>query len=253
MKSTFAFYFLLLDASLPALVCAGQWVTNETGLIVFNQHVLPDETFTWSGGNKNGYAHGLGILLWFSNNIEIARFKGSLSNGWESGQGALTTFDGTHGEGLWVKGSREGRWTITWTNGTSYYGDVKANQRTGMGREVVGGSYTYEGEFVDGRFCGHGTQIFTDGTRYDGEFLDGMMNGLGDFRYANGIRYQGHFSSNTVHGLGRVTYPNGKILSGIWKNRRLVKQMPVEDADILYKNSIDNISIQATPDGEPDG
>ena len=59
---------------------------------------------------------------------------------------------------------------------------------------------------------------------YVGEISNGLPNGKGVFSYPyRDTKYVGEFKDGYPHGQGTWTYDDGRVLSGIWKDSRLVE------------------------------
>ncbi len=79
------------------------WITTTNQPCkVWNPEPQPDESVTWSGDCKDGFATGKGILRWTENGKPDVEFDGEYRNGKRNGQGVMITPDGDHVEGIWV-------------------------------------------------------------------------------------------------------------------------------------------------------
>jgi hypothetical protein len=79
------------------------WITaTNQPCKIWNPHPEPNESVTWSGPCKDGYASGQGLLRWTVNGKLDAEFEGRYANGKRNGRGVLTTPDGKHMEGEWI-------------------------------------------------------------------------------------------------------------------------------------------------------
>ena len=65
--------------SLPAL--SYHWIYDENGCKHYNAEPRENETLTWSGSCKNGYADGRGTLVWYHNGKKGSTTKGSKRKG----------------------------------------------------------------------------------------------------------------------------------------------------------------------------
>ena len=78
------------------------WITAKNQACkIWNPEPQPNESVTWSGACKNGFASGKGILKWTENGKPDAEFDGEYANGKRNGPGALITPDGKRTEGTW--------------------------------------------------------------------------------------------------------------------------------------------------------
>lgn len=83
------------------------WITTTNQPCkVWNPEPQPDESVTWSGDCKDGFATGKGILRWTENGKPDEAFDGEMRNGKPNGHGVLTTPEGDRVEGVWVDGER---------------------------------------------------------------------------------------------------------------------------------------------------
>ena len=92
--------------SFPALAqdrsAAPDWITaTNQPCKIWNPEPQPNESVTWSGGCKDGYASGKGTLHWTENGKPDAVFEGEYANGKRNGPGVLTMPDGTRSTGTW--------------------------------------------------------------------------------------------------------------------------------------------------------
>jgi hypothetical protein len=79
------------------------WIkTSNRPCKVWNPEPQPDESVTWSGECKDGFASGKGVSLWTENGQPDAIFIGEYENGKRNGHGMLITADGDRIEGDWV-------------------------------------------------------------------------------------------------------------------------------------------------------
>ena len=79
------------------------WITTTNKPCkVWNPEPQPNESVTWSGPCKDGFASGQGILRWTENGKPDVEFDGEYANGKRNGHGTLITPDGKRVEGAWV-------------------------------------------------------------------------------------------------------------------------------------------------------
>jgi hypothetical protein len=112
------------------------WTADaRTGCRVVNPHPQPDETVTWSGACKNGFAEGQGLLQWFQSKRPFERYEGEMLGGQMDGHGTLITGNGGRYVGGFHNGKADGfgEWTSArgnasglWTNGCFNSGGVRA-------------------------------------------------------------------------------------------------------------------------------
>lgn len=130
------------------------YISDNKGCKIANPNPKPDETVTWSGNCKDGFAEGEGVMQWTENKQPGGRYEGTLVHGALSGQGKLTLPDGTSYDGGWLAGKQHG---------------------TGVLRDSDGGSYS--GEWKNGQPDGHGTMRRASGDAVRGVWKDGVYMG----------------------------------------------------------------------------
>ena len=79
------------------------WITaTNQPCKVWNPEPQPNESVTWSGPCKDGFASGKGILLWTENGKPDVEFDGEYANGKRNGHGVVIAPDGKRIEGEWL-------------------------------------------------------------------------------------------------------------------------------------------------------
>lgn len=68
---------------------------------IWNPEPQPNESVTWSGACKDGFASGKGVLKWIENGKPDAEFDGEYAKGKRNGPGVLITPDGKRIQGTW--------------------------------------------------------------------------------------------------------------------------------------------------------
>ncbi len=82
---------------------APDWITTTNQPCkVWNPEPQPNESVTWSGECKDGFASGRGTLSWTENGKPDVVYQGDYANGKRNGHGVMITPDGNHIEGEWV-------------------------------------------------------------------------------------------------------------------------------------------------------
>lgn len=138
---------------------------------------------SWSGGCKDGYAEGKGVLEWRTGTGDAFRLSATLRAGAIQGEGELRFPDGGNYTGTFRDGVPEGH---------GYYRDAKGNQ--------------FEGEVHAGRFSGPGEVLYAMGNDYKGELKDNRPDGVGTMTYILGGRYEGHWKDGKRNGSGKLVY-----------------------------------------------
>lgn len=122
---------------------------------------------------------------------------------------------------------REGRVSITYTNGDTFEGTIGPNrlkhgegkytwrERSAEGELSV--LATFEGAYVSGKKNGLGKMTFSNGDVYHGEWMADKMSGEGSFMYANGDIFSGTFENGIRSGNGTYEFATDKSLfTGDW-------------------------------------
>jgi hypothetical protein len=125
------------------------WTTDSNGCKVWNPHPKPNESVTWSGACRDGFADGAGVMQWLVDGNPGTRVETTYVGGKANGTGSLVTASGVRYEGSFMDGARTGKGVMTWPNGARY-----------------------EGDWVDDQRAGNGTMTWSDGSHYSGQFAD---------------------------------------------------------------------------------
>src|SRR6476619_7015238 len=71
------------------------WITTTNKPCkVWNPNPEPNESVTWTGPCKDGYANGKGILFWTENGKPDVEYNGEYANGKRNGHGVMIFPDG---------------------------------------------------------------------------------------------------------------------------------------------------------------
>jgi hypothetical protein len=138
---------LLLATDAGAI--AGDWAVAGDGCKVWNPSPAPGETIRWTGGCKDGFVEGMGVLEW---------------------QRGGATYE--RDEGQWRGGRQTGGGSQSWPRGR-YSGQIADSMPNGSGVLIVGDA-RYEGAFVNGKPNGRGVLTNAAGV-YDGVWQDGCF------------------------------------------------------------------------------
>jgi len=109
------------------------WITDSNGCKVWDSLPSPNESVTWSGMCKDGYADGKGTLTWFVSGRPYGTYDGELKGGHYDGRG-----------------------TQIWPTGSRYDGEWKADRAHGHGTYRSTQGEICSGVWVDGCFQGGG-------------------------------------------------------------------------------------------------
>jgi hypothetical protein len=188
-----------LVVAIAGAVMAGEYIVDSKAKVkVWN--ASPAITAEWSGGKKDGYADGKGVMKWFEDGVLNEKFEGTYVKGKAEGKCAFEVYDGKgkvvlSGESEFKDGSPNGKGVMKWIDGRKFEGDLK-----------------------NGREHGNGVFLWKDGTRYEGTFADGVMSGKGVITSKDGKKYEGDFLFGLPHGQGTRTLPGGKVQKGTFEN-----------------------------------
>jgi len=79
------------------------WITaTNQPCKIWNPEPQQNESVTWSGPCKDGFASGKGILRWTEDGKPDAEYDGEYANGKRNGSGVMITPDGQRTEGEWA-------------------------------------------------------------------------------------------------------------------------------------------------------
>lgn len=101
---------------------------------------------------------------------------------------------------------REGKGTLTFTDGTVYTGDFRDNHFEGMGRYSDINGNVYEGQFVKDKLNGQATYSNSEGDKFVGTWKDDLKHG--ELPALLGYRLS-HLSLDLHTGHGKYLYASG--------------------------------------------
>lgn len=153
MKKQLIRWLIGLGLILPGLTCAQEtgWITANNGCRIANIAPQDGESADWSGGCRQGLAHGDGTLTWSVAGVVTEIYQGNMVDGYADGVGKL------------------------WRRGGAYVGEWKRSLQHGRGRyEDEDGSW-YQGEWAAGVPHGRGTMRTPDGQVLEGNWIHGDL------------------------------------------------------------------------------
>lgn len=159
---------LVLGTMIATLSFGGEWISDDKGCKHWNSSPGPNETITWSGKCKNGYANGTGTQQWYQDGKANGRYEGKIDGGNYIGFGTFYFASGDKYEGNWKSGKREGLGTEIFGNGEKYEGNWRSDNREGFGTYYFAEGTKYVGEWKQHTQDGFGTNYFADGTIWTG-------------------------------------------------------------------------------------
>jgi hypothetical protein len=151
---------LIIELALLALTSAAVqaaepevgWIADAKGCKIANPNPKPNETVKWSGGCKNGYAEGKGVLEYAVDGKPGARYEGQLKRGRFDGRGVLRTPDGAVYDGDWLDGAQEGYGEYTAPDKTTFKGGWTAGKPDGPGVLATPDGKVVKGIWANGNY-----------------------------------------------------------------------------------------------------
>lgn len=139
LKLASGFLFSLILLSTAAAQSQPGWITSTQGCKIWDSTPQPNETVSWSGPCKAGYAHGKGTLIWYLAGRPHETYEGELRRGHYDGYGLQIWPDGARYEGRYRKDRAHGKGTYRGANGDVYSGKwVNGCYREGNRRWSIG-------------------------------------------------------------------------------------------------------------------
>lgn len=190
---------------------------------------------SYSGGWRNGSAHGFGVLRLGSggsyrggfrdgkyhgygrlNDQDKNAYSGTFFDGQMSGHGVARMSNGSFYIGEIVDGLENGFGAQFWPNGERYIGQFKHGLRSGVGKYYWPNGVTYEGGYKRDKRHGHGISFIPDGTIIIGNHVRDAGNGHAVIFWKDGHRFLGNLRNHIAHGYGAYIFDDGEVLSGNW-------------------------------------
>jgi len=153
---------------------------------IFNPRPVADESVSWNGGCKDGYADGNGILIWTVSGKEDSRYEGGMRRGRKHGPSAQQDANGVISWGNFVDGQRDGKTQIEQEN-----------------------VYTMHAVYDHGVIKGPVTVKYVSGDKYQGHWGPHGPEGEGTKDYVTGGSFSGVWKDGKWYANGKITYPNG--------------------------------------------
>jgi hypothetical protein len=189
------------------------------GCVVVNPNPRRNERISWSGGCRDGYADGAGVLQWYRDDALVQRYEGPLVAGKPEGRGTMSYSGGlARYDGEFHLGKRQGQGVLTYPNGMRLAATFDNGEPSGE-VQVSGGGFDYVGGWLEGKPHGQGRAVYPDG-RYEGQFNKGVREGRGAASFPNGNRYEGDWKANQPEGRGTMVFADGTRYEGGWRAGR---------------------------------
>ena len=116
----------------------------------------------------------------------------------------------------------DGDYTLRFSNGDIYVGEMDGLQRSGFGKMTYKSGETYVGSFLNDKYHGEGVFTYAGGDVYTGSFTGGKKSGEGRYVWSSvdgkSASYEGSFANDKREGYGVYTEPNGTVYKGNFKN-----------------------------------
>jgi len=202
MKS-FCLLSALLFTSLNAIADDVRPYVGEDNCKVSNPYPREDERTTWTGGCKNGYAEGVGVLQWYYKDDPEMRYEGQLAAGKPNGPGHAFFTNKSNFEGTFKDGKWQGQGVYTYADGG-----------------------TLSATFDDNAPVGEVLRTYPNGDVYVGYYAAGKRNGYGTMTYGLGGSYKGHWEDDQRNGQGTITYADGTTREGVFHDLKPQSDQP---------------------------
>lgn len=176
----------LTSLLLAADAGAAMHYTGNPDCLIATADPAEDIRASWSGGCKDGYADGMGILNWSVRARPHGGYEGVLAKGIPNGPGFLLREDDASLQGDFSDGQLEGKGVYTGPAGDK------------LSATFVAG--------VPGGVADFSTPL---GDNYHGEWQGMAPQGQGKMSYGAGGSYEGGWANGEFSGKGVITYPNG--------------------------------------------
>jgi hypothetical protein len=159
---------LLFFSSLSAAALAAPQETliGKEGCGVVNLHPAENQSITWTGGCRDGYADGDGVLEWLVDGEVREHYQGTLVKGKQEGLGYERRDDGYEYEGGFKNGLREGEGVANLSRGDHYKGSWSRGVPNGLGKMTYATGGSYDGEWKMGRRDGKANVVFAGSEKH---------------------------------------------------------------------------------------
>ena len=170
-------------------------LANQPGCHVWDHHLVPDQTVTWTAECAESLAQGRGTLKWVSDGgKKTTESSGRLESGKHHGRWRIRYWNGHVNEGPYEQGRRHGKWVIQWADDG---GNLSGNQM--------------EGPYVEGKIQGLWTVRWTDGSIEKRPYVDSKIHGQLTGRFADGGTWEHSYVEGKKHGHSVVRTAAGKV------------------------------------------
>ena len=153
------FLSLVLTGNAQIYTLNEQWVSCGNSCTLLDPYFSNGVSFEWTGGCKDGKAHGIGKATKYKNGKFESIYEGEYKNAVREGHGKFTHADGSIKEGTFVKGQLTGKGIMRDENGNSYEGTFVNYRMHGYGKYQMANGSSFEGWMVSDNY-------------YTGKFVD---------------------------------------------------------------------------------
>jgi hypothetical protein len=116
--------FFLLLSTLTVFSQNRQYLKDsKTGCKVWSDEYMPNDSISWSGACKNGYAFGDGVLKWYRDHKLAVTYNGQMKDGKLNGKGKYEIIGYIRYEGNFINGALNGKGAAYTSNGGKMIGN----------------------------------------------------------------------------------------------------------------------------------
>lgn len=191
------------------MVYHGYWSAATNKKQGYGQELFPNGT-KYEGFWTNGEFDGQGRFIYENGDY----FFGDWKHGRTQGSGTFISTEGTKYNGEWKNNLHHGHGTFNqqhigvevWEDGSHFEGNYIEGRKEGRGKFFWTDGSVYEGEFRDNKLEGHGVYRWNDGRVYEGQWKSSRMEGKGKFTFPDGKVYVGEMRNDLRHGKGKMIW-----------------------------------------------
>ena len=229
-----SYIILSFIASVPCVLSKAQvytlnerWVSCGDSVKLFDPYYSEGVSFIWTGGSKDGKAHGVGKAVKYKNSQYESTYEGEYKNGKREGKGKFIHSDGSVREGVFMNGQLTGRGILTEDDGLFYEGEFVNYLCHGQGKVCFPDGGSFEGFFVSNDYY-TGKYISSEGeTKFyqAGKVVDKINDSKSHYLPCIGTLLTEYFDENwkrcdekDASYYRNITYMKPNIPSGVVKD-----------------------------------
>jgi len=164
---------------------------------------------------------------------DVKRYEGLFVNDIPDKKGKITYVNGRIYEGEHQSLTLTGQGALSSPDGTKYVGSFRNNAQTGQGTKTWSDGKVAKGRFINGVLVGEGSLRESDGSQYVGTFSKNKLNGAGakiTQSFGSEIRQVGDWKDGDLK-VG-ILYVNCVVTQkGIFENGTLISPMDLKESD----------------------